>query len=203
MNRVTGKWMAVLVAVSSLVACSVLPEPKPVAMDKYLLEYTPAAVAPASADAPVLVIATPRAHGAYDTARIAYMQQQFGLRYYVHSRWADTPARMLAPLLAEAMNATGRFQAVYASPGRLSGELRLDTELLRFHQDFTVQPSQMHITLRARLVGLADQRVIASQLFDIRETATSEDTYGGVLAANRATAQLMEQLAQFCLESTR
>ena len=76
--------------------------------------------------------------GAYDTPRIAYMQHQYGLRYYTRSRWADTPARMLAPLLAEALNASGRFQALYASPGRVSAELRLDTELIRFHQDFTV-----------------------------------------------------------------
>lgn len=203
MNRVTGKWIVVLVAVCLLAACSMLPEPKPVALDKYLLEYRPAAVTPPGDDVPVLIIATPRAHGAYDTSRIAYMQKQFGLRYYVNSRWADTPARMLAPLLAEAMNASGRFQAVYASPGRVSGVIRLDTELLRFHQDFTVQPSEMHVTLRALLIDPANQRVIASHLFDIREAATSEDTYGGVQAANRATMQLMEQLAQFCLESVR
>ena len=203
MKSLTRNLMTALAAAGLLAACTLLPEPKPVALDKYLLEYTPAAVAPAGADVPVLMITTPRAHGAYDTARIAYMQQQFGLRYYVHSRWADTPARMLAPLLAEAMNATGQFQALYTSPGRLSGELRLDTELLRFHQDFTVQPGSMHVTLRARLVDLADQRVIASRLFDIQEVTTSEDAYGGVQAANRAIAQLMEQLAQFCLESSR
>ncbi|MDH3980624.1 MAG: ABC-type transport auxiliary lipoprotein family protein [Gammaproteobacteria bacterium] len=197
------KLIAVLGAVWLLAACSLLPDPKPAAQDRYLLEYTPAMAVAGSEDMPVLMITTPRAHGAYDTARIAYMQQQFGLRYYVRSRWADTPARMLAPLLAEAMNATGQFQALYASPGALSAQLRLDTELLRFHQDFTAQPSMIHVTLRAQLVDLKDQHVIASRLFDIREAATSEDTYGGVQAANRATAQLMEQLSRFCLESSR
>jgi cholesterol transport system auxiliary component len=203
MNGVARNLLTVVAATLLLTACSLLPEPKPVAQDKYLLEYTPAEVTPGADDMPVLMVTTPRAHGAYDTARIAYMQQQFGLRYYVHSRWADTPSRMLAPLLAEAMNATGRFQAQHGSPGMLSAQLRLDTELLRFHQDFTVQPNQMHITVRAELVDLTDLRIIASRLFDIRETATSEDAYGGVQAANRATAQLMEQLAQFCLASTR
>jgi hypothetical protein len=33
--------------------------------------------------------------------------------------------------------------------------------------------------------------------------ATSEDTYGGVQAANRAVVQLAEQLSLFCLESSR
>ena len=184
-------------------ACSLLPEPKPAVLDKYLLEYIPAATVPGRDDLPVLMITEPRAHGAYDTSRIAYMQQQYGLRYYVRSRWADSPSRMLAPILAEAMSATGEFQALSGSPGRLASDLRLDSELLRFHQDFTVQPSRMHVTLRAKLVDLADQRVIATRLFDIQEAATSEDTYGGVQAANRAVTQLAEQLSRFCLESSR
>jgi len=186
-----------------LTACTILPEPKPAVLDKYLLEYTPATVQKTRANAPVLFVAIPQANGAYDTARIAYMQQQYGLRYYTRSSWADTPARMLAPLMAEALNASGQYQALYASPGRVSADLRLDTELLRFHQDFTRRPSEMHVTLRAQLVDLGAQRVIASRLFDIREAAPSEDTYGGVLAANRAVALLLDELAAFCVDQTR
>ena len=192
-----------LIMVWLLAACSLLPEPKPAVLDKYLLEFTPAAPVPGREGMPVLVVTAPRAHGAYDTTRIAYMQQQYGLRYYVRSRWADTPSRMLMPILAEAISATGEFQALSGSPGRLAADLRLDSELLRFHQDFTVQPSQMHITLRAKLVDLNDQRMIATRLFDIQEAAASEDTYGGVQAANRAVARLAEQLSRFCLESSR
>jgi cholesterol transport system auxiliary component len=192
-----------LIMVWLLAACSVLPEPKPAVLDKYLLEFTPAATEPGREDMPVLVVSEPRAQGAYDTTRIAYMQQRYGLRYYVRSRWADTPSRMLMPILAEAISATGEFQALSGSPGRLAADLRLDSELLRFHQDFTVQPSRTHITLRARLVDLTGQRMIATRLFDIQEAATSEDTYGGVQAANRAVARLAEQLSRFCLESSR
>ena len=182
-------------------ACSVLPQPQPVALDKYLLQYTPAATETATPGVPVVVVSTPHAHGAYDTARIAYMQQRYGLRYYTRSRWADTPARMLAPLMAEAVNATGRFQALYSSPGRVAAELRLDTELIRFHQDFTVEPSVLHLTLRAQLVDLTQQRVLASRLFDVREPAASADAYGGVQAANRAVQALLEELAEFCIDA--
>lgn len=192
-----GRLQVVLITVL-LAACSILPEPTPTALDKYLLEYEPPVTRAAAADAPVLMISRPRANGAYDTERIAYMQQEYGLRYYTRSQWADTPARMLAPLLAEALNAGGEFQALYATPGRVAADLRLDTELLRFHQDFTQQPSEMHITVRAQLVDLGTQRVIATELFDIREPAPSEDAYGGVLAANRAVARLLEAIAGFC-----
>jgi len=198
MAVVPGKLLHIIMITWLLAACSVLPEPKSAMLDKYLLEYTPATAQETRADAPVLVVATPQANGAYDTARIAYMQQQYGLRYYTRSSWADTPARMLAPLMAEVLNASGRFQALYTSPGRVSAKLRLDAELLRFHQDFTQTPSEMHVTLRVQLVNLETQRIVATQLFDIREAATSEDAYGGVLAANRAVARLLEALATFC-----
>lgn len=203
MKVTTGNLFVVLLAVSLLAACSMLPEPKPAALDKYLLEYVPAQVSPGAGELPVLMVTTPHAHGAYDTTRIAYMQQQFGLRYYVRSRWADTPARMLTPILAEAVSASGSFRALAAGAGRIAADLRLDSELLRFHQDFTVTPSEAHVTLRAKLVDPLNQRVIATRLFDIREQAPSEDTYGGVQAANQAVARLMEQLSQFCLEAAR
>lgn len=200
---VPGKLLRTIMIPLWLTACAILPEPKPATLDKYLLEFTPATVRETRAGAPVLVIARPQAHGAYDTARIAYMQQQFGLRYYTRSSWADTPARMLAPLLAEALNASGQFQALYTSPGRVSARLRLDTELLRFHQDFTRQPSEMHVTLRAQLIDLESQQVLATQSFDIREAAPSEDAYGGVHAANHAVARLLEELTAFCIGETR
>ncbi|MDX1698228.1 MAG: hypothetical protein R3308_08065, partial [Thiohalobacterales bacterium] len=91
---------------------------------------------------------------------------------------------------------------LYASPGALSARYRLDSELIHFHQDFTVRPSEVRITLRAQLVGLDNNRVIASRLIDLREAADSEDAYGGVQAANRASTRLLGELAQFCKTGT-
>lgn len=193
-----------LVLVGVVGGCSVLPKPEPVAMDQYVLEYTPGrTVSESDDDLPVLIVTAARAHGGYDTHRIAYMKQAFGLRYYTRSRWADTPARMLAPLTADAMQATGQFQALYAVPGSIAADYRLDTELLRFHQDFTRQPSVVHITMRAQLVDLRESRVVATQQFDIVEPAATDDSYSGVVAANKAVSLLLDELAQFCVTRLR
>lgn len=195
---------SLLVAACLVSGCSVLPKPEPVAMNQYLLEYTPGETATGPVnDMPVLIVTTPRAHGGYDTRRIAYMEQAFGLRYYTRSRWADTPSRMLAPLLADAIQATGQFQALYAVPGSIAADYRLDTELIRFHQDFTQQPGVVHITLRAQLVDLRENRVMRTQQFNIVEPTTANDSYGGVVAANRAVSQLLDELAQFCISKPR
>ena len=195
---------ALLAAVWFISGCSVLPKPEPVTIDQYVLEYTPGKQTHESVDAlPVLIVTVPRAHGGYDTHRIAYMKQEFGLRYYTRSRWADTPARMLAPLTADAMQATGQFQAMYATPGSIAADYRLDTELIRFHQDFTVQPSVVRITMRAQLVDLQEGRVTGTQQFDVVEPATTDDSYGGVVAANKAVSRLLNELAQFCVSQLR
>ena len=203
--RLSKYWIAgLLVSVWIISSCSVLPKPEPVTIDQYVLEYTPGKPATESVDdLPVLVITAPRAHGGYDTHRIAYMKQEFGLRYYTRSRWADTPARMLAPLTADAMQASGQFQAMYATPGSIAADYRLDTELVRFHQDFTRQPSVVHITMRAQLVDLRESRVVGTQQFDIIEPATTDDSYGGVVAANKAVSRLLNELAQFCVRQLR
>jgi cholesterol transport system auxiliary component len=200
MRLAVVRMIAGLLVLAGFGGCSVLPKPEPVAMDQYVLEYTPNRIASESVDdMPVLIVTAPRAHGGYDTHRIAYMKQEFSLRYYTRSRWADTPARMLAPLTADAMQATGQFMALYAVPGSIAADYRLDTELIRFHQDFTRQPSVMHITLRAQLVDLRESRVVGTQQFDIVEAAATEDSYGGVVAANKAVSRLLNELALFCV----
>jgi cholesterol transport system auxiliary component len=185
-----------------LTGCSVLPGPPPQATEQYTLEYTadPQTAAAPVSGAPILIVSAPRAHGGYDSARIAYMEKAYGLRYYTRSRWAATPARMLAPLLADAIQETGRFQALHRPPGSVAADMRLDTELIRFHQDFTVQPSAMRVTLRAQLVDLQAGRVLATRLFDVRRVAATEDAYGGVVAANHAVQQLLQELGQFCVD---
>lgn len=182
--------------------CSVLPEAEPVSIEQYVLEYTPDSPATRNAaeDVPVLIVTTPSAHGGYDSYRIAYMKQAYGLRYYTRSRWADKPARMLAPLIADAMQASGQYQALYSTPGALAADYRLDTELIRLHQDFTRQPSVVRITFRAQLIDLQTHRVVATQQFDLYETAATEDAYGGVVAANVAVNRLLDELAQFCMQ---
>jgi len=198
-SNLVNKYIGLAGLACVIAGCSVLSKPAPVANDQYMLEYQAVSEQDVVDDAPVLLVTIPRAHGGYDTTGIAYMQQPYGLRYYTRSHWADTPARMLAPLVADAMQATGRFQALYTTPGSIAADLRLDMELIRFHQDFTRQPGAMQVTLRALLIDLQENRVIATQQFDITEPVETEDAYGGVVAANRAVGRLLDDLTGFCL----
>ncbi|MFZ3159437.1 MAG: ABC-type transport auxiliary lipoprotein family protein [Rhodoferax sp.] len=147
--------------------------------------------------APTLLINPPHAAAGFDSPRIIYLREPHKLEYFALSQWVEPPTRLLGPLLVTAIEQTGAFRAVVLMPGAASGELRLDTDLIRLQHEFLTRPSRVRLTLRATLVDDKTRRVLAWQEFEAIEIADSEDAYGGVLAANRAVQQVVDQLAGF------
>jgi cholesterol transport system auxiliary component len=148
----------------------------------------------------VLVFSVPRARAGFDTAQMAFVRVPYELEYFAKSRWADTPSRMLAPLLVQALEQAGGFRAVVQAPSAVPADLRLDTELVRLQQNFATRPPQIELALRAQLVDVRSRRVLATAEFEEIEPATREDAYGGVIAANRALQRLLARLADFAAE---
>lgn len=145
----------------------------------------------------VLTVSTPRAAPGYDTERMAFVRQPHRLEYFAKNRWAETPAKMLAPLLVRALEQRTGFKAVTSAGGMVKGDLRLDTEITLLQQEFTPSPSRLHMKLRVQLVEQASYRVLATQVFDAVEAAPADDPYGGVIAANRMLPRLLGQIADF------
>lgn len=203
--------IASIIAMSLLSGCSSLLPPPPPTDNVYLLE---AKMAPISSlvTTPdnirsvhperdlVLEVSMPRARAGFDTAQMVWVQQTHGLMIYSRNRWADTPARMLAPLLAQTLEHSGVFQAVVQTPSAVSAILRLDTEIIRLQQDFSMRPSRVQFTLSAQLIDIGSRRVIATAEFDETENAATEDAYGGVRAANQALERLLAKITAFCVE---
>jgi cholesterol transport system auxiliary component len=154
-------------------------------------------------ETPTIMLSMPRAAAGFETKQIAYVRLAFQLEYFSLSQWAAPPTAMLLPLMSHALERTGDFKAVLQSPSGASGQLRLDLELVRLQQEFFRTPSQIHFTLRAHLIDIASRRVIAWQEFDAAVAATSEDPYGGVVAANQVVRIIVEQVADFCVSAHR
>jgi cholesterol transport system auxiliary component len=189
-----------LLALGLLAGCgSLLPKPAP-APTLFALDDAAPALAPARkpiATAPTLLVGTPHAAAGFDSRSIVYLRQTHEVEAFAYSQWVDTPAQMLAPLIARSIEGTGAFRAVVLAPSSAAAELRLDTELIRLQHEFTAQPSQVRLTLRAVLIETATRRVVAAREFDTRVPSASEDPYGGVVAANQAVQRLLAELAAF------
>jgi cholesterol transport system auxiliary component len=195
-----GRRMAAMLALVILVAGCAALQPAPVpGPDSHLLQATAAIkAAPAKRDL-VLEVSAPRAWPGFDTPQMAYVQKPYQLDYFANSRWAEAPARMLGPLLAQALERTGGFRAVVQTPSAVPADLRVAGELVRLQQDFTTRPSRVELTLRIELLDVRARRVLATRVFDETETAPSDDAYGGVIAANAALQRVLAQAAEFCI----
>jgi len=142
-------------------------------------------------------VAPPGARPGFDGSRMAYVTRPYELRYFARHQWVEAPARMLAPLLADALERGGRFDAMQ-SGGRGASALRLETEVVVLQQEFPRHPSQVRFALRARLLDVVKRRVLAGATFEAVEAAPSDDPYGGVVAANRAVARVLDEVAIWC-----
>lgn len=209
MNKISVlRWrrlLGVTPALFAVCACSALfpaSTPPPVF---YLLDDSPRGAPPVEAPvtAPALTINPPRAAAGFDSSRIIYVREPHKLEYFAHSEWVDPPARMLAPLLVAAVENSGAFRAVMLAPSAAAGDLRLDTEIIRLQHEFETLPSRVRFTFRAYLIDDKTRRVLAWREFDAVVPAASADSYGGVVAANRAVQTVLENLSAFCAETVR
>ncbi|MCW5783608.1 MAG: membrane integrity-associated transporter subunit PqiC [Nitrospirales bacterium] len=143
---------------------------------------------------PNLLVSLPQPAPGYESQRMVYEQVPYELRYFATSKWVDSPARMLAPLIMNALESSGEWGAVIQLPSVLRGDYRLDLSQVALVQEFTQQPSRIRLALRAQLVTVFDLRVIGTRSFKFYEVAPSEDAYGGVQAAQKVVGKLLVEL---------
>lgn len=167
---------------------------------QHLLDARPAVAASARQEL-VLALSAPRAAPGFDTAALVYVQRPHALDHYATHRWADTPARMLGPLLARTLEDAGGFRAIVQASGAVPADLRLDTEIVQLRHSFLARPSRAELTLRVQLVDIAGRRVLATRYIEQTQEASTGDPTGGVDAANAALARALAEVAAFCAEA--
>ncbi len=154
-------------------------------------------------DGPVLLVSPPQAEPGFETQRMVYVKRPFQIEYFAVNEWADTPVRMLAPLMVHALNHSGTWEAVIPLPSSIPGDYRLDTYGFLLQHEFIQQPSRVRIMARLQLVDLKESTIVGTRSFETVEKAPSENAYGGVLAANRAIAGLLDQIMAWLQQCIR
>lgn len=200
------KWMRtgiLAVGLMFMAGCNTLQPVKNGELSTYTLQAQFQSGPAVASGAPVLLVTRPRAHPGFESSRMAYVRKSHELEYFSRNQWVDTPAKMLAPILVQALEASGAFASVSQASGGITAQLRLDSEIVRLQQEFTSVPSKVRFTLRAQLIDVAGRRILATREYDISENAASDDPYGGVVAANRAVHRALSEAAGFFAAEAR
>lgn len=177
-----------------LTSCTAIP-PAPTTVD-YRLELTPGSVTALPHHPGVLRIARPQADAGADTRGIAYRSEPHQIRYYTKSRWADTPARMLATVLSGAFESSGLFDAVVDN-NRLPADYLLTTRLRRLEQLIAEDgKGAVQLQLRLQLIQLPERNLLGSWLIETEAPTAQDNAAAAVMAANQALAQATTRALQ-------
>jgi len=201
-QKIMSRFTFIALAGLALLAACVGPQGKSQDSATYLLSAA-LPLKPGNAKSTQTILVAPmRAHPGFDTPRMAYVREPNQIAYYAYNRWVEAPARMLTPLVTQALDASQGFSAVVQSPGAVHTQLRLETELVSLTQDFSVKPSRMHLVLRAQLVDTQTQSIRGSRSFETQAPAGSEDARGGADAVNRALPEMLGRLAEWVAQAS-
>ncbi|OIZ99572.1 ABC transporter [Rickettsiella grylli] len=148
-----------------------------------------------------ILVNQPRVNAVYNTSRMIYIPACYQIQYFAQNRWVGTPAEMLHPLLINALQHTGYFQAIINTPSTTDYDWVLNTQLLSFQQEFIYFPSRFRIAIRAQLIDARSRHILATQDFVAVEIAPHDDPYGGTLAANSAIQKILNEINCFCLKN--
>jgi cholesterol transport system auxiliary component len=181
--------------------CALLPHPK-VEIGKAILNQLPPDVPHRDSHGQIVLVLPPDTTPPYDTLQMAYRTQSHEVAYFSQHEWAATPPRMLYPLLVKTLENTGAFSAVVAAPYTGRYDYALRTEILELIQEFTSDPAALVLSLRFQLTDYGAKQVIATKEISVREPMQQRNSSAGIVAANAASAQALQQVAAFVLEKT-
>jgi cholesterol transport system auxiliary component len=150
-----------------------------------------------------LLVSQPIPVMAYQSADMLYISQNYQLQPFVKNSWRVPPAEMLFPLMTQSLQNTDYFAAVIPAPTFAYADWRLDSYVIQLQQDFTHQPSIVTLELNATLINNVKASVIANKRFYVQAVAPTDNPYGGVIAANNACQQLMEELSAWVVDAAR
>ena len=196
-RKTNGVLLAVLFHLAA--GCTIFPEASNQPVRSYLFTPDFSADKWPSCASPhgVLVVGLPQEQGGTNTSGIAYLLRPHEIRYYAYNQWAESPARLLMPLMVQAMEKTNCWGTVTNAASALRDDFRLDSEILQWQQEFFSNPSRVRVSFRAQLVESQKREVIAARRFEIIEEAPSGDAYGAVIASNRAVNRLLGEIAEW------
>lgn len=186
----------------SLSNCSLLSPVKNEGERVYILNCMPC-ISTKNPTTKTLVVLFPETTSIYDTNEMVYTLAPHQISFYAKNRWADTPASMLYPLIIQAIQNTHHFRAVVGPSFTGLTNYALQTKIIKLEQNFNCCPSTVFLVVQALLINTNTRSIIAAKEFCITECAPENNPYGGVLAANRATAQLLIRLSDFVTRYSR
>lgn len=189
--------MILIVIIFLLSGCSLLGPVKPPVEQEYQLNPEAISVIQRSMHRITLLVTLPNALGVENSKDMIYSIKPYQMDSFAKNRWTKPPSEMLQPFIVEALQKTHYFLAIGTPPSLGLYDFVLNTDIMQFQQVFFGNCSVFRLKIRAQLIEFISGKVIRSKEFSAEQIAPFNSPYGGVIAANRALARVLSQLANW------
>jgi cholesterol transport system auxiliary component len=196
------KVLCVTVACHAMVSCSLLGPVKPVEVNKYRIMRVPLDIKKHRRHNAVILVLPPESRPLFNTTQMAYSMWPYQVAYFAQNEWAETPSQMLQPLIVETLTSSHYYKAVVTSGYLGHSDYALYTQILDLYDDFTFTPATLDLTVRAQLVRVDNNQVVATKVISIQEPLVTDKPFSGVVAANMATAEMLRRLTSFSIRNS-
>lgn len=117
------------------------------------------------------------------------------------ARWRDPPPALVGTLLLQAFEQSGRIVGVDRAASGVNTDFVLSSELRDFQIELASGAPVAKVSLHARLLGFADNRIVASQTFEATAPAAAQDAASASRAIEAALAQLLPQVRDWTFDA--
>lgn len=138
-----------------------------------------------------IYVAPMQAYPGLNTSSMRYTQKTYEVNYFTKNRWVAPPTTMMQPLLVTHLQQ--HFSKVTATPSPQT-DVILKTTLVQFQQAFQGAQSQFHLCMKVEIINAKTNRVITIKTINVMVPACIATPYGGVVAANKATAFALKNI---------
>ncbi len=146
----------------------------------------------------VLKVSKPKSTADIMSRHILYQEKEFEQNPYAHSKWSDTPNKMLASLFISCINKNTVFKSVLPSYSKGKADLLLESTLLEFYHHINSDgSSEGRMRIEFYLIEPKSGEVIATKEFVYKATSKTLDVIGGVRALNDASKSVALSLTQW------
>lgn len=197
-----GHAIGLVAACLAVTGCALLSTPAEVPVEKAVLTEVPQHPPQRTSRGDTVLVVTPKTMPLYDTTQMAYRTEPHQVAFFSQREWGQTPSQMLYPLVVRTLENTHAFRAVLTEPYAARYSYALRAEILELIQDFEPDSASLVLSLRFQLTDYAGKRVVLTKEVSVREPMRERNSNAGVVAANNATAEALEQMAGYVLQAT-
>ena len=185
------------VALALVSACSILPKADPSDVYRLATAQTTSQAAPVSWS---LRVNKPQTSEFLDSPRIAVVPNGDLISSYANSRWSDPSPVLLRNRFMDGFQRDGRVTLLSTDDTNLQADYELGGQLQAFQSEYHGSTVEVVIRLDARLVRGSDQRIIASQRFEVRQPVGDTKVPAVVAGFGVAGDQLSRQVVEWVVQ---